>query len=73
MKTKKLQFKTTLNCNGCVSRVKDDLDHAKGIKEWNVDLKSNDRLLTVESEGITPDEIVALLEKKGYKATGIEE
>ena len=36
--------------------------------EWNVDTANNDKILTVKSEGITEDEIVAIVKKKGFKA-----
>lgn len=71
MESKVLQFKTNLNCGGCVSKVKSDLDHANGISEWNVDTGHSDKILTVKSEGVTKDEIVAILQRRGFKAEPI--
>ena len=68
MENKNLQFKTNLNCGGCVSKVKSDLDTNNGIVEWNVDLENPDRILTVRSEGITEEEVITLIKKKGFKA-----
>lgn len=68
MEHKELQFKTNLNCGGCVSKVKADLDSADGICEWNVDIADNDKVLTVRSEGITEEEVMAVVKKKGFKA-----
>jgi len=68
MENKNLQFKTNLNCDGCVSKVKSDLDNAKGISEWNVDIANSDKILTIKSEGITEDEVVAIIKNKGFKA-----
>lgn len=68
MESKELQFKTNLNCGGCVSKVKSDLDHAAGISEWDVDITNTDKILTVKSEGITKEEVVALIKSKGFKA-----
>ena len=68
MENTEFQFKTNLNCGGCVSKVKADLDSADGICEWNVDTANNDKILTVKSEGITQDEIVASVKRKGFKA-----
>lgn len=65
---KTLQFKTNLNCGGCVSKVKSDLDNADRICEWNVDTANADKILTVKSEGITEDEIVNIIKSKGFKA-----
>lgn len=68
MENKNLKFKTTLDCGGCVSKVKSDLDNATGIQEWNVDTTNADKILTVNSSGITEDEVIALIKKKGFKA-----
>ena len=68
-----LQFKTNLNCSNCVSKVQADLDNAGGICEWNVDTTNADKILTVKAEGITEDEVVAIIKKKGFKAEPISE
>lgn len=68
MENKDLQFKTTLNCGGCVAKVKSDLDNAAGIGDWSVDTNNNDKILTVASEGITEEEIIAIIKSKGFKA-----
>lgn len=71
MENKKFQFKTNLNCGGCVSKVKADLDAADGICEWDVDTANNDKTLTVKSEGITEEEIIAIVKKKGFNVEPI--
>jgi copper chaperone CopZ len=68
MEKKNIQFKTTLNCGGCVAKVKSDLDNTQGIAQWNVDTNSSEKILTVEAEGITEDEIVAIIKSKGFNA-----
>lgn len=68
MKYKNLQFKTNLNCGGCVSKVKSDLDTTEGISEWYVDTDSTAKILTVKSAGISEDEVVAIIKGKGFKA-----
>ncbi len=68
MENKNLQFKTNLNCSNCVSKVQADLDNANGISEWNVDTTNNDKILSVKSEGITEEEVIAIIKKKGFKA-----
>lgn len=68
MENKELIFKTNLNCGGCVSKVQSDLDNTDGICEWDVDITNDDKILTVKSEGITPDEVVAIIKRKGFKA-----
>lgn len=68
---KELQFKTNINCGGCVSRVKPGLDNAEGIRKWNVDIENQDKILTVQSEGITVDEVIAIVQSKGFKVEAI--
>lgn len=71
MENKEFQFKTNLNCGGCISKVKSDLDNATGICHWNVDTDNADKILTVKSEGITEDVVVAIIKSKGFKAEPI--
>jgi len=68
MEHKTFQFKTTLNCGGCVSKVQADLDNAAGISQWKVDTDSADKILTISATGITGEEIIAIISSKGFKA-----
>ncbi|HRE51168.1 MAG TPA: heavy-metal-associated domain-containing protein [Flavitalea sp.] len=68
MENKEFRFRTNLNCGGCVSKVKADLDNAEGLSEWNVDIDNADKILTVKSKGITKDEVAAIIKSKGFKA-----
>lgn len=61
------QFKTNINCGGCVAAVKPFLDKTEGIDNWNVDTANKDKILTVQSAGIAKEAIVAVVEKAGYK------
>lgn len=71
MENKELQFKTNLNCGGCVSKVKADLDNTTGICEWNVDTENVDKILTVKSKGITEADIITIIQGKGFNAEAI--
>ncbi|WP_104383322.1 cation transporter [Sphingobacterium sp. HMA12] len=68
MESKNIQFKTNLNCAGCVAKVRADLDNAQGICEWNVDTSNSDKILTVKSNGISEEEIIEIIKKKGFIA-----
>ena len=52
-----------------MSKVQPDLDNAAGIESWQVDINHADKILTVQSAGITHEEVVALIRKKGFVAT----
>lgn len=71
METKAYKFKTNINCGGCVSKVKPVLDAADGIVRWEVDTENPDKILTVESSGISVEEIEGLIKAKGFKVEGI--
>lgn len=68
MEHKELKFKTTLNCSGCVSKVQTDFDNNKGIAEWHVDTDHSDKILTINSNGVSEEEVVQIIIKKGFKA-----
>ncbi|WP_286843862.1 MULTISPECIES: heavy-metal-associated domain-containing protein [Sphingobacterium] len=68
MESKEFQFKTNLTCGGCVSKVSADLDSVDGIYEWNVDTTNADKILTVKAEGVSEEEIIEIIKKKGFNA-----
>ncbi len=72
MENRELKFKTSLNCGGCVSKVQSDLDSSAGISNWSVDTENPNKILTVDSKGITKDEVIAIVKSKGFKAEAID-
>jgi len=63
-----LKFKTNLNCSNCVSKVQADFDQHPGIAAWSVDTDNSDKILTVSSKNIGAEEVIAIVNKKGFKA-----
>lgn len=61
------KFKTNINCNGCIASVEPHLDGVNGISEWNVDITSPDKILTIKSNGITEEEVLHTVQKAGFK------
>lgn len=64
---KTLKFKTNINCGGCVSKVTPFLKDAEGICDWEVDIANKDKVLTVESDGITQNEVIQKVQEAGFK------
>lgn len=64
---KHFQFKTNINCSGCVATVTPYLDNADGVCHWSVNTDDRNKVLTVESEGITPEQIMKTVQKAGFK------
>jgi len=67
-----LQFKTNINCGGCIAAVKPHLDSVEGIENWTVDTTNKDKILTVQSAGITEKEVMEKVQKAGYKIEPIQ-
>ncbi|WPR77135.1 hypothetical protein [Algoriphagus sp. NG3] len=66
MKTQK--FKTNIACGNCLAKVTPILDAEPKINSWSVDLQSEDRILSVESDDITSDEVFKTVLKAGFIA-----
>lgn len=63
-----LKFKTNVNCGGCIATVTPFLNKVKGIINWKVDTTTPSKIMTVETDGVTADVIIATLKEAGYKA-----
>ena len=61
-----IQFKTNINCGGCVAKVTPALNETAGIKSWNVDTVNPAKILTVETGSLTAADIEALVSKAGF-------
>ncbi len=64
---KNLQFKTNINCGGCLAKVTPFLNEAEGICHWEVDTNNKDKILSVHSEGITKEEVIQKVQEAGFK------
>lgn len=65
--TTNLQFKTNINCGGCVATVKPFLDKAEGIESWQVNTSDKNKILTVQADGITKQQVIDAVQKAGFK------
>jgi copper chaperone len=68
---KQYQFKTNINCGGCVAKVKPVLNADPHIKVWNVDTIDPNKVLTVETENLNEKEIQRIIAKAGFKAESL--
>jgi copper chaperone len=64
------KFKTTIKCSGCVDAVTPFLNESVGQGNWNVDLQSQPKILTVESQ-VDDQKVLEALQKAGYKGEAI--
>ena len=65
---KELKFKSNINCTGCLSKVKPILDSEEKIENWEVDLQSDDRTLTVKTDKMSAEEVKQAVAKVGFSA-----
>lgn len=62
-----LQFKTNINCGGCVAKVTPFLKGTEGVTHWEVATADKDKVLTIAAEGVSEEEIIAVVQKAGFK------
>ncbi|MFD2787644.1 heavy-metal-associated domain-containing protein [Hymenobacter rubripertinctus] len=62
-----LQFKTNINCGGCVKAVTPTLNGEKAIAKWEVDTANPAKTLTVTGD-LTAAQVVALIVEAGFEA-----
>ena len=62
-----LQFKTNINCGGCVAKVTPHLNKETEIKNWKVDTANPQKILTVETENLSAKEVMQVVSKAGFK------
>jgi len=67
IENKNLQFKTNINCGGCLAKVTPFLNEADGICHWEVDTINKDKILSVHSDGITKEEVIQKVQEAGFK------
>jgi copper chaperone CopZ len=64
---KTLQFKTNINCGGCIKAVTPGLNQEVGAGNWQVDTANPDKILTVSTDKLTAEQIVTVVENAGFE------
>ncbi|MBL4650127.1 MAG: heavy-metal-associated domain-containing protein [Aureispira sp.] len=65
----KIHFKTNINCNNCIQKVTPTLDTIEGIQNWSVDTDDAQKILTVETDTATAEEIITGIQNIGFDIT----
>ncbi len=63
--SKKLKFKTNINCGGCIKSVSGFLNEVSEIKQWEVDTQNPDKILSVEGD-IEAHKVIEVVEDAGF-------
>lgn len=61
------RFKTTIQCNSCLSKVTPKLNEFLEEQSWSVDLESDDRILTVNDDNVSVDTVVSAVKSVGFQ------
>jgi copper chaperone len=69
---KTLQFKTSIKCTGCIEKVTPFLNEQLTPEEWNVDIFSPAKILTVNSDKMTAKEIEEKVKQAGFQVEQID-
>lgn len=64
---KTLKFKTNMKCGGCIETVTPFLNQVEQIKNWEVDTKNPDKILTVDFDGTNEGIIIEKVQLAGFK------
>ena len=70
MKTQ--QFKTTIKCTGCLAKVSPFLNEKLAPEEWDVDIFTPSKILTVKSDKVTAEEIEEKVKEAGFEIERLE-
>jgi copper chaperone len=63
-----LQFKTNINCGGCVAKVTPFLNQLENVDTWKVDTANPEKILTVTGEELTSELIETAVQQAGFEA-----
>ncbi len=69
----KQQFKTTIKCAGCLEKVTPFMNEKLTSEEWSVDIFTPSKILTVDSDKLTIEEIESTVKQAGFQIERIEE
>lgn len=64
---KTYQFKTNINCDGCIASISPHLNKIEGITHWQVDTNNSNKVLTVKTNLVSKEEIIKTVTAAGYK------
>ncbi|MCY1721089.1 heavy-metal-associated domain-containing protein [Prolixibacteraceae bacterium Z1-6] len=61
-------LKTDLSCPHCIKKVEPILKSEKGVIDYSIDLNHPEKRITISSEEININNLIANIERVGYKA-----
>jgi len=65
---KTIELKTNIMCSSCVAKVTPELNETAGENNWSVNTLNPSKILTVTSDELSEEQVIAAVNKAGYKA-----
>ena len=66
-----LKFKTNIKCSGCMTKARPVLNEKIGEGQWEVDLMTLKKTLTVSASNLNEAEVIAIVNEAGFTAETI--
>ena len=63
---KTLSFKTSMKCNGCVTKATPYINKIEGLENWKVEFTVPQSTLTVDSEKDVEQQVIDAVKEAGY-------
>jgi copper chaperone len=70
---KTFKFKTNIKCAGCLAKVSAHLNETAGEDNWEVDINTPEKTLTVAANDVAESAIILAVNKAGFQAEKINE
>jgi hypothetical protein len=68
-----LIFETNIRFKKDLTRIAPLIDADLRIKRWNIDRDDCSRVLRIESQNLTPTEVIALIRQAGYSCSELQD
>ena len=68
---KTVQFKTNINCGGCIAKATPTLNEVVGAGQWMVDTQNPNKVLTISNDNVNEIQLKQALDKVGFKSERI--
>jgi copper chaperone len=67
----KYEFRTNINCGGCIEKITPYLNGNQKISKWNVDTANPSKILTIETDSLSERDICEIVRQGGFTAKSL--
>lgn len=65
---KTVTFSVSMDCQGCVNKIQDNISYEKGVKDLKVSLDNKECTITYREDKTTEEKLIKAFNKIGYTA-----